>query len=330
MFRISIPARMLHWFGALLCFSFLALLPAQAAFPDKPLRIVVPFAPGGSTDQMARLLAQLLVKEPGVQVIVENRPGANTILAAGQVARGASDGYTLFIAAGSTVVLSPLLYKKLPFDPAKDFNMLSVLGEFPLIAVVRSDNPAKTLAEFFAYAKAKPGGLNFGSPGTGSTLHLSGEMLKQEGGFEATHAAYKISAQALMDVLGGQLDFMMADHAMAVGEIANGRLRALAVTSDQRLTALPDIPTVAEFFPGFRAIVWYGLVVQKDTPEPIAAKIKAMTDKALSTREYQEGMVKIGFVPSPPMSHGDVQKYLAAENERWSNLIRARNIKIDE
>ena len=316
--------------GAIFTSCFVVTTAVQAAFPEKPLRIVVPFAPGGSTDQMARLLAQLLVKEPGVQVIVENRPGANTILAAGQIARGASDGYNLFVAAGSTVVLSPLLYKKLPFDPAKDFNMLSVLGEFPLIAVVRSDNPAKTLSEFFAYAKAKPGGLNFGSPGTGSTLHLSGEMLKQEGGFEATHAAYKISAQALMDVLGGQLDFMMADHAMAVGEIANGRLRALAVTSDQRLTALPDIPTVAEFFPGFRAIVWYGLVVQKDTPEPIAAKIKAMTDKALATREYQEGMVKIGFVPSPPMSHGDVQKYLAAENERWSNLIRARNIKIDE
>ena len=325
-----IPARMLGWLSALLCLSLSALLPVQAAFPEKPLRIVVPFAPGGSTDQMARLLAQLLVKEPGVQVIVENRPGANTILAAGQIARGASDGYNLFVAAGSTVVLSPLLYKKLPFDPAKDFNMLSVLGEFPLIAVVRSDNPAKTLTEFFAYAKTKTGGLNFGSPGTGSTLHLSGEMLKQEGGFQATHAAYKISAQALMDVLGGQLDFIMADHAMAVGEIANGRLRALAVTSDQRLTALPDIPTVAEFFPGFRAIVWYGLVVQKDTPEPIAAKIKEMTDKALATREYQEGMVKIGFVPSPPMSHGDVQKYLAAENERWGNLIRARNIKIDE
>ena len=330
MFCNLIPARMFCLLSTLLCLSFSVLLPAQAAFPEKPLRIVVPFAPGGSTDQMARLLAQLLVKEPGVQVIVENRPGANTILAAGQIARGASDGYNLFVAAGSTVVLSPLLYKKLPFDPAKDFNMLSVLGEFPLIAVVRSDNPAKTLPEFFAYAKTKPGGLNFGSPGTGSTLHLSGEMLKQEGGFQATHAAYKISAQALMDVLGGQLDFIMADHAMAVGEIANGRLRALAVTSDQRLTALPDIPTVAEFFPGFRAIVWYGLVVQKDTPEPIAAKIKEMTDKALATREYQEGMVKIGFVPSPPMSHGDVQKYLAAENERWGNLIRARNIKIDE
>jgi tripartite-type tricarboxylate transporter receptor subunit TctC len=322
--------RMLGTLSVVFTLCLLMSSPAQAVFPEKPLRIVVPFAPGGSTDQMARLLAQLLVKEPGVQVIVENRPGANTILAAGQIARGASDGYNLFVAAGSTVVLSPLLYRKLPFDPAKDFNMLSVLGEFPLIAVVRSDNPAKTLPEFFAYAKAKPGGLNFGSPGTGSTLHMGGEMLKQEGGFEATHAAYKISAQALMDVLGGQLDFMMADHAMAVGEIANGRLRALAVTSDQRLTALPDIPTVAEFFPGFRAIVWYGLVVQKDTPEPIAIKIKAMTDKALATREYQEGMVKIGFVPSPPMSHGDVQKYLAAENERWSNLIRARNIKIEE
>jgi len=304
--------------------------PAQAEFPDKPLRIVVPFAPGGSTDQMARLLAQLLIKEEGVQAIVENRPGANTILAAGQIARGASDGYNLFIAAGSTVVLSPLLYKKLPFDPAKDFNMLSVLGEFPLIAVVRSDNPAKTLPEFFAYAKTKPGGLNFGSPGTGSTLHMGGEMLKQEGGFNATHAAYKISAQSLMDVLGGQLDFMMADYSMAAGELANGRLRALAVTSEQRLAALPDIPTVAEFSPGFRAIVWYGLVVQKDTPEPIATKIKTMTDKALATREYQEGMVKIGFVPSPPMSHGDVQKYLAAENERWGKLIRARNIKIEE
>ena len=330
MFDRKLLARALGLRGVVLANCLPVSCFAQVAFPDKPLRIVVPFAPGGSTDQMARLLAQLLVKEPGVQVIVENRPGANTILAAGQIARGASDGYNLFVAAGSTVVLSPLLYKKLPFDPAKDFNMLSVLGEFPLIAVVRSDNPAKTLPEFFAYAKAKPGGLNFGSPGTGSTLHMGGEMLKQEGGFEATHAAYKISAQALMDVLGGQLDFMMADHAMAVGEIANGRLRALAVTSDQRLTALPDIPTVAEFFPGFRAIVWYGLVVQKDTPEPIAAKIKAMTDKALATREYREGMVKIGFVPSPPMSHGDVQKYLAAENERWGNLIRARNIKIDE
>ena len=330
MFDKKFLVRALGLLGVVLANCFPVSCFAQVVFPDKPLRIVVPFAPGGSTDQMARLLAQLLIKQEGIQAIVENRPGANTILAAGQIARGASDGYNLFIAAGSTVVLSPLLYKKLPFDPAKDFNMLSVLGEFPLIAVVRSDNPAKTLPEFFAYAKAKPGGLNFGSPGTGSTLHMGGEMLKQEGGFNATHAAYKISAQALMDVLGGQLDFMMADYSMAVGELANGRLRALAVTSDQRLATLPDIPTVAEFSPGFRAIVWYGLVVQKDTPEPIATKIKAMTDKALATREYQDGMVKIGFVPSPPMSHVEVQQYLAAENERWGNLIRARNIKIEE
>ncbi len=330
MFDRKFFARALGLLGVVLANCLPVTCFAQVGFPDKPLRIVVPFAPGGSTDQMARLLAQLLIKQEGIQAIVENRPGANTILAAGQIARGASDGYNLFIAAGSTVVLSPLLYKKLPFDPAKDFNMLSVLGEFPLIAVVRSDNPAKTLPEFFAYARAKPGGLNFGSPGTGSTLHMGGEMLKQEGGFNATHAAYKISAQALMDVLGGQLDFMMADYSMAVGELANGRLRALAVTSDQRLAALPDIPTVAEFSPGFRAIVWYGLVVQKDTPEPIATKIKAMTDKALATREYQEGMVKIGFVPAPPMSHGEVQQYLAAENERWGKLIRARNIKIEE
>jgi tripartite-type tricarboxylate transporter receptor subunit TctC len=330
MFNKSPLIRLLGALSAAVTLCLFGSLPAQAAFPDKPLHIVVPFAPGGSTDLMARLLAKLLVKEPGVQVIVENRPGANTILAAGQVARGAPDGYTLFVAAGSTVVLSPLLYKKLPFDPAKDFNMLSVLGEFPLIAVVRSDNPAKNLLEFFAYAKTKPGGLNFGSPGTGSTLHLGGEMLKQEGGFNATHAAYKISSQALTDVIGGQLDFMMGDYSMAAGELANGRLRALAVTSDHRLAKLPDIPTVAEFFPGFRAIVWYGLVVQKDTPEPIATKIKAMTDKVLATTEYKEGMIKIGFDPSPPMSHGDVQKYLAAENERWGNLIRARNIKIED
>ena len=330
MLSIRVLARVWCVLVLTLCSVAFFAKTAAAAYPDKPIHMIVPFAPGGATDLLARLIAKLLAQEPGVQVIVENRPGANTILAAGQVARAAPDGYTLFVAAGSTVVLSPLLYKQLPFDAAKDFNMLAILMEMPLIAVVRSETPVKTLPEFIAYAKSKPGGLNFGSPGTGSTLHLGGEMLKQEGGFNATHAAYKVSAQAMMDVLGGQLDFMMSDYSMAAGEMANGRLRALAVSSEQRLPKLPEIPTVAEFFPGFRAIVWYGLVVPKETPEPVATKIKAMTDKVLATNEFKEGMLKIGVVPVGPMPYAEVQQYLAAEYKRWGDLIRARNIKIEQ
>ena len=314
---------------ALVAVAAWSFVGAAQAYPDGPVHIVVPFAPGGATDQLARLLAEKLSPIMREQFVVENKPGANTILAATQVARGKPDGQTLFIAAGSTVILSPLLYKSLPFDPARDFNMLAVLGEMPLVLVVSVNNPIKTLPEFLDHARNNAGKLNFGSPGTGSTLHMAGELLKQEAGISATHAAYKISSQAMMDLIGGSLDFMMADYPMAKPELAADKIRPLAVTSHERLKALPDIPALNEIYPGFLAIVWYGLVVQKATPEPIVRQIKAAVDQVLADPSFVEGMTRIGFVSGRPMTQDAVQQYMADETKRWSEVITSRNIKIE-
>ena len=314
---------------ALVAIAAWSFVGAAHAYPDGPVHIVVPFAPGGATDQLARLLAEKLSPIMREQFVVENKPGANTILAATQIARGKPDGQTLFIAAGSTVILSPLLYKSLPFDPARDFNMLAVLGEMPLVLVVSESNPIRTLPQFLDHARTNPGKLNFGSPGTGSTLHMAGELLKQEAGISATHAAYKISSQAMMDLIGGSLDFMMADYPMAKPELAADKVRPLAVTSHERLKALPDIPALNEIYPGFLAIVWYGLVVQKATPEPIVREIKQAVDQVLADPSFIEGMNRIGFVSGRPMTLDAVKQYMADETRRWSEVITSRNIKID-
>ncbi len=302
---------------------------AVQAFPDKPLRIIIPFVPGGATDQLGRLFAEKLSKSFGQQVIVENRPGANTILAADVVARAAPDGYTLFVAAGSTLVLNPLLYKKLPYDPDQDFRTLAILGEVPLVAVVPVAMPVNSLSEFVQYAKQQQGKLNYASVGTGSTLHLAGELFKQKSGINMTHVPYKGSTQALTDLVGGQVDLMLDAYSTAYPQIQSGKLRALGVTSRARLPTMSDIPTIAEFFPGFLSIVWYGMVVPKAVPDDIALQLQQAINHVFEDPLFKQTMINMGFVPGQAMTDLRIQEYISDEKTRWTSVIRDQNITLE-
>jgi tripartite-type tricarboxylate transporter receptor subunit TctC len=317
--------------AAALAVAFAMAAPAAAAadFPVRPVTLIVPFTPGGATDVMGRALADEMSKHLGQPVVVENRPGANTIVGAEQLARSDADGYTLMVAAGSTMVLNPLLYDKLSYDPQKDMEIISLVGEIPLIALVPMSSPARTLAEFVDYAKKQKGKLNFASVGTGSTLHLAGELFKQEAGVDMTHVPYKGSAPAITDLIGGQVDLMFDAYATAYPQIEGGRLRALAVASEKRLPTLPDVPTLAETYPGYLTTVWYGVIAPDGVPDEVKTAIKSAIDKTLETPDFRQRVEKSGFVVSTPHSAEHIKTYLDNERTRWSGLIKAQNIRLD-
>lgn len=306
-----------------------APIVAAADFPARPITLIVPFTPGGATDVMGRALADEMSKHLGQPVVVENKPGANTIVGAEQLARSDADGYTLMVAAGSTMVLNPMLYDKLSYDPQKDMEIISLVGEIPLIALVPMSSPAKTLAEFIDYAKEQKGKLNFASVGTGSTLHLAGELFKQEAGVDITHVPYKGSAPAITDLIGGQVDLMFDAYATAFPQIEGGRLRALAVASEKRLPTLPDVPTLAETYPGYLTTVWYGVIAPDGVPGEVKTAIKSAIDKTLDTPDFRQRVEKSGFVVSTPHDAEHIKTYLDNERARWSGLIKAQNIRLD-
>ena len=317
--------------AAAMAVVFAVAAPAAAAanFPARPITLIVPFTPGGATDVMGRALADEMARHLGQPVVVENRPGANTIVGAEQLARADADGYTLMVAAGSTMVLNPLLYDKLSYDPQKDMEIISLVGEIPLIALVPISSPAKTLGEFVDYAKAQKGKLNFASVGTGSTLHLAGELFKQEADVDMTHVPYKGSAPAITDLIGGQVDLMFDAYATAFPQIEGGRLRALAVASEKRLPTLPDVPTLAETYPGYLTTVWYGVIAPDGVPGDVKTAIKSAIDKTLETPDFRQRVEKSGFVVSTPHSAEHITTYLDSERARWSGLIKAQNIRLD-
>src|ERR1700692_1400683 len=217
-----------------------------ADFPGRPIRVVVPYAAGGPTDVLGRMVAEFLGRDLGQAAFVENRPGAQGAIGAETAARADPDGYTLLVVAGSMIVLNPLLYKKLSYDPARDFRMLALITEVPVVMEVHPSVPARTVAEFVTYAKQNPGKLSFGSAGTGGTIHLAGEMFRQMAGIEMTHVPYKGAAPALTDLLAGNIQVMFDSVGTALPPVRSGMLRALGVSSAQRISDLPDLPTIAE------------------------------------------------------------------------------------
>jgi len=307
-----------------------ASLPAVSAeFPDRPARLIVPFTPGGATDILGRLLAEAMGRTLAQPVIVENRPGANTIIGATEAARSKPDGYTMLLAAGSTLVLNPLLYKTLAYDPARDFRVLDVVGEVPLIMVVPNSSPAKTLNEFVEHARQRDGRLNFGSVGTGSTLHLAAELFANAAQVKMTHVPYKGSAPAMTDLIGGQIDVIFDAYSTAYPQVQGGKIRALGVTSDQRLKQLPDVTAVAESVPGYRAIVWYAVVVPQGVPAPVEQRLKAALGNAFKDPAFREAAEKAGFVVGKSRTDAENKAYAADENARWSKLIKAQNISLE-
>ena len=303
-----------------------AALPAFAqAWPAKPVRIVVPFAPGGSTDVVARMVAQKLSGVWGQTVVVENRAGAGGNVGADVVAKSANDGYTLLLASGS-IAINPHLYKNMAFDTKKDLVPISNVASGPMLVVVPDSSPIKSLKDLIAAAKAKPGGLNFGSAGVGSQVHLAAENLADAAGIEISHVPYKGEAPALSDLIGKQTEFMVGNFTAASALLGNGRLRALAVTGNKRQPQLPDVPTVSESgLPGFESYGWFGLFAPAGTPADVIAKVHRDTAKVLGETEtkarlYVQGMSPVANTPAA------FAKQMDAELVRWGQVVKNRKL----
>ncbi|MBR1207349.1 tripartite tricarboxylate transporter substrate binding protein [Bradyrhizobium sp. AUGA SZCCT0051] len=308
-----------------------AALPARAAdYPTRPIKLVVPYAAGGPTDVLGRLVGEYLGRDLKQVVVVENKAGAQGAIGAEAVARSDPDGYTLFVTAASIFVLNPLLYKKLPYDPARDFRLLSVITDAPMIMEVNPSVPATTIAEFVAYARKNPGKLNFGSAGTGGTVHLAGEMFKQMAGVEMTHVPYKGAGPALQDLLSGNIQLMFDTLGTALPPVKSGMLRALAVSSTERIPDLPDLPTIAESgYPDYAVSVWYGIAAPSKVPDDIAAKIKASLDRALNDEAFRASLVRIGFPPLRVKSQAEIDRFVDTDRARWAGVVKALNISLD-
>ncbi|WP_431014728.1 Bug family tripartite tricarboxylate transporter substrate binding protein [Bradyrhizobium pachyrhizi] len=308
-----------------------ATLPARTAdYPTRPIKLVVPYAAGGPTDVLGRIVGEYLGRDLKQVVVVENKAGAQGAIGAEAVARSDPDGYTLFVTAASIFVLNPLLYKKLPYDPTMDFRLLSVITDAPMIMEVHPSVPAKTIAEFVAYAKKNPGKLNFGSAGTGGTVHLAGEMFKQMAGVEMTHVPYKGAGPALTDLLSGNIQLMFDTLGTALPPVKSGMLRALGVSSTERITDLPDLPTIAESgYPDYAVSVWYGIAAPSKVPDDIADKIKASLDRALNDEAFRASLLKIGFPPLRAKSLAEIDKFVNTDRARWAGVVKALNISLD-
>lgn len=301
-----------------------------AEFPSRPIKVIVPYAAGGPSDILGRRVAEFLGNDLKQTTYVENKAGAQGAIAAEMVARAEPDGHTLFLVAASIIVLNPLLYKKLPYDPVKDLRMLSIVTELPVVMEVHPSVPAKTVGEFVAYAKANPGKLNFGSAGTGGTIHLAGEMFKYITGVDLTHVPYKGAAPALTDLLSGNIQVMFDTLSTALPPINAGLLRPLGVSSTERNPNLPDVPTVAESgYPDYQVSVWFGVAAPSKLPEDVAQKISASLDRALNDAAFRAALEKIGFPVLRPKTPAELKAFIDADRERWAKVIKAQNISLD-
>lgn len=302
-----------------------ALLPAALAadYPDRNITIIVPYAPGGATDILARMLGQKLEERLGKPVAVENRPGAGAVIGAGAVARAAPDGYTLLMGTSTPLAINVTLHKKLPYDPARDFVPLALVANVPFVLVVDPSLPVKTTVELIAYARANPGKLSFGSAGPGSPHHLYMELFKSMTGTDMLHVPYKGSAPALGDLVAGRISAMFVDVAPSQQFIKAGKVRALGVSSRQRVPELPDVPPVAEAVPGFEAVAWQMLVGPAGTPRPVVDKLHATLAEIEALPEIKDRIARLGLIPiaTPPVS--EMQAYVKSEIERWGKVVRS-------
>jgi tripartite-type tricarboxylate transporter receptor subunit TctC len=300
---------------------------AVAAYPEKPIRLLVPFAPGGGTDLIARTLGAEMSKELGQPLIVENKPGAGTIIGTEAAAKSAPDGYTIVIATFAHAV-NPSLHAKLPYVNDKAFAPIVLIGRGPNVLVVRADRPYKTVKDVIAAAKASPGKLTYASQGNGTSAHLAGEMFNNLAKVELTHVPYRGAGPAITDLLGGQVDMIFGTAAAVSTFVDSGKLRAIAVTSTEPSPAFPRVPTIGETVPGYVVESWYGLYAPAGTPPEVIAKLNGAAKKAARAPEFvkkieQEGLVITAGEPA------DLDRYVRAEEVRWRKIIRENKIKAE-
>lgn len=300
-----------------------------AAWPERPIKLVVPYTPGGSTDQFGRALAEGMTRGLKQPVVVENRPGANTMVGTQSVARAQPDGYTVLMGTSASMVLNPLLYKKAGYDP-KDFKVILIGIEVPLVVVTNNQVQASNLKDFAAYAKAAGGKLNYSSVGLGNPLQLATEMLKSELGIDMTHVPYNGSAPALSALLANDVQLMVDVVSTSLPHIKAGKLKALAVTGRSRLEVLPNVPTVAESgHPNFHAATWFGLAVPAQTPPEAVAKLQAAASHVLTEAPFRNTFSALGLLVQAPRIQAEIDRYVAADRESWGKVIRDNRISLD-
>ena len=323
--QASASALFLAFFGV----SALAQAPGSSGYPTKPIRLVVPFTPGGSTDVLARAIGQELTMAWGQSVVVENVPGAGGAIGADKVAKAAPDGYTLLMGHIGTLAVNPSLYPRLPYSPVKDFAPVAWVARVPNVLVVHPSVAARNVKELVALAKSRPGQLNYGSGGNGSAANLATEFLKLQTGTSLVHIPYRGTAPAVTDLMAGQIQLMFTGLPALVAPVKGGQLRALAVSSPQRLEALPGVPTVAESgYPGFEADQWYGVVAPAGTPRDVVARLNAQINQALAAPELKTRLAAEGAIATPtsPEAFGQL---IASEITRWKPVIAGGRVKAD-
>lgn len=307
----------------------LAALAADPVYPSKPIKLIVPYPPGGGSDTFARTVSPKLSDELGQQFIIDNRPGAATIIGADLVAKSPADGYALLLGDNSTYAVNSSLYKKMPYDALKDFSPITLTARFALVLVVNPSVQAQSVQDFIRLAKSQPGKLSYGSPGAGSPHHLAMELFAQRAGISLVHVPYKGGAPATQDLLGGSLPAMMLDFATASQHMKSGKLRALATASDKRLPQFAEVPTIAESgFAGYEAWAWQGIVAPTGTPPAVITRLNAALTKVAADPDVKKRMTDLGgdFVPSTPAA---MQTYMRAETAKWAKIIKDANISIE-
>ena len=317
-------------------FALLALLfvlgvklASAEGYPTRPVTIIVPYAAGGATDILARILSDGLSRKLGQPFIVENRPGAGTVIAANAVAKANPDGYTLLMGTSTPLAINATLHKKLPYDPGQDFVPLALVANVPFVLVVNPSLPVHTTAELVAYAKANPGKLSFGTSGPGSPHHLYMELFRSMTGTELVHVPYKGSVPALTDVLAGTIPVMFVDLAPSLSLIRDGRVRAIGISSKTRIPELPDVPPVAEGVPGFEAVAWQMLVAPAATPKNVVNKLHVALKQIQARPEIKQQIKQLGMIPldTPPVA--EMQAFIKSEITRWGAVVRKSGASIE-
>jgi tripartite-type tricarboxylate transporter receptor subunit TctC len=316
-------------FGAVLVTAMAAIdgHTQSTTYPDRPVKMLVGFAAGGGTDVAARILAQRLTEALGQSVVVENRPGASGMIAAEAVAKSAADGYTLMMGSQTTLAVAPTLYRKFSVDAGRDFVGVAMAGVSPLVLVVHPSVPAQSVGDLIALAKAKPGTINFGSGGLGTTPHMAGELFSIQAGVKMVHVAYRGEAPAINDLLGGQLHLIFANLSAVVGNVKAGSLRALAVTSARRAATAPEIPTIAEVaLPGFDAATWFALVAPAGTARETVMRLNAEVTRLVAQPDTQKRFADLGMTVGAG-SPDALDAYIKSEIGKWSRVIRDADIR---
>src|SRR5882724_4082049 len=302
---------------------------AQAAYPSRTIKMIVPYPAGGTTDFLGRLVADQLKSGLGANVVVENRPGAASTLGAEQVAKSEPDGYTLLMATSTTLAINKTLYRKLAYDPATDFAPVGLVAGVPFALIVNPAIPARSLPEFIAYAKSKPG-LAYGSAGNGSPQHLGAEMIKTAAGIDIRHVPYRGSIPAMLDVIAGHIPFMVVDLQPALQQIREGKVRVLGVTTPKRVAVAPEIPTLAEGgLAGFELVAWQGVVAPAGTPRAIVDQLAAQLEKLKADPATRDRLTALSLELLPPSTPDSFAAYIKTEVERWAVIVKNSGAELE-